>query len=53
VTIRRLLAFAAAAYVGRWFLRGLASRAGHRWIPPGPPPRESLRPPGWMPGTFG
>ena len=35
-----------------WFARELASRIGHRVLPPGPPPRESARPPGWMPGSF-
>jgi hypothetical protein len=50
--VRRLILLAAVAWVGRWLLRELACRAGHKLLPPGPPPRESVRPPGWMPGTF-
>src|SRR5262249_27824244 len=52
VPVRRILLFFAVVYTTRWFLRKLASYAGNRWLPPGPPPRESVRPPGWMPGTF-
>jgi hypothetical protein len=51
--VRRKVAwFAAALWVGRWLALELASYAGHRLLPPGPPPRESDRPPGWMPGPF-
>ena len=52
MTVKRVLLLFAVVYSARWLLRQLASRAGHSWLPPGPPPRESVRPPGWMPGSF-
>jgi len=52
LSARRVVALAAAAWVGRWLALELASLAGHKLLPPGPPPRESPRPPGWMPGAF-
>ncbi len=40
--------------VGTWLLRWaaqeLAAYAGRHWQRPGPPPRDSGRRPGWMPG---
>jgi hypothetical protein len=52
LTARRVVVLAAAAWVGRWLALELASLAGHKLLPPGPPPGESPRPPGWMPGPF-
>ena len=49
---RRAVALLAAAWVGRWLALELASFAGRKLLPPGPPPREFSRPPGWMPGPF-
>jgi len=43
---------ATTIWVGRWALLELASLAGRRWLPPGPPPIESPRQPGRMPGPF-
>ena len=39
-------------WVLRWLARELASLAGHRLLPKGPPPAASPRAPGWMPGPF-
>jgi len=47
-----VLTLAAAAWVARWLVLELASLAGRRLLPPGPPPRDSPRPPGWMPGPL-
>jgi hypothetical protein len=52
LSVRRVLALAAAAWVARWLALELAAFAGHKLLPPGPPPRQSPRPPGWMPGPF-
>jgi len=51
---RRALALAAAAWVARWLALELASLAGHKLLRPrpGPPPLDSPRAPGWMPGPF-
>jgi hypothetical protein len=46
--MRRLAAVALAVWVGRWLAMELASYAGHRLLPPGPPPKDSPRRPGWM-----
>src|ERR671929_167108 len=47
----RLLALchAMAVWLGRWAAMEVASYLGHRVLPPGPPPNEGLRRPGWMP----
>ena len=50
--VRKLVYVAALAYVARWAARELASYAGRRWLQPGPPPLESKRQPGLMPGPF-
>jgi hypothetical protein len=50
---RRLLFLFLVLWLGRWFARELASRIGHQLLAPGPPPIDSPRPPGWMPGSFG
>jgi hypothetical protein len=46
---RRLVYLALAFWIGRWLAMELASFAGHRLLPPGPPPKDSPRRPGWMP----
>ena len=45
---RRLVQVALALWLGRWLAMELASQAGRR-LPPGPPPRDSRRRPGWIP----
>src|SRR5437588_3952678 len=41
LSARRVLTPAAAAWVARWLVLELASLAGRRLLPPGPPPRRS------------
>jgi len=36
-------------WIGRWLAMELASYAGRRLLPPGPPPKQSARRPGRMP----
>jgi hypothetical protein len=48
--LRWLFRIAVAGWLGRWLAYELAAHAGRRWLPPGPPPVESARAPGWMPG---
>jgi hypothetical protein len=50
--VRRLLVLAFGLWVARWLARELASFAGHRLVPPGPPPVASARQPGRMPGPL-
>ena len=50
--IRKLLVLGLAFWILRWIALELAARAGNRWLERGPPPIESDRAPGWMPGTF-
>ena len=52
MTLRRAALLVLAALTARWLAMELAAYAGHRILPPGPPPRESVRPPGHMPGPF-
>jgi hypothetical protein len=52
VTLRRLALLALGLWVVRWLALELASYAGHKLLPLGPPPVDSPRPPGWMPGPF-
>jgi hypothetical protein len=52
VSLRRLLAIAFGLVVVRWAALELASFAGHRLVEPGPPPVESARQPGRMPGPL-
>jgi hypothetical protein len=47
--IRRLVYLALGLWVARWAAMELASFAGHRLLPPGPPPKDSTRRPGLMP----
>lgn len=51
MTLRRLALLALGAWIARWAAAEIASLLGHR-LPPGPPPKDSPRPPGWMPGPF-
>jgi hypothetical protein len=34
----------------RWAAEELAAYSGRHWQRPGPPPRDSARRPGWLPG---
>ena len=47
--LRQLVYLVLAGWVGRWLAMELASYVGHRILPPGPPPKDSERRPGWMP----
>jgi hypothetical protein len=48
--MRRLLRFAALAWLARWVAGEIAAYLGRRPRAPGPPPVDSPHPPGWMPG---
>jgi hypothetical protein len=37
-------------WLARWAARELVAYSGRHWQRPGPPPRESPRRPGWLPG---
>jgi hypothetical protein len=50
--LRRLALVALALWIVRWAALHLAAYAGHRLLPPGPPPKDASRAPGWMPGPF-
>jgi hypothetical protein len=50
--VRRILVAAAALWVARWAAMEVASYVGNRLLPEGPPPKDSPRKPGWMPGPF-
>ena len=52
VTFRRAILLVVGLLTLRWLAMELAAYAGHRLLPPGPPPRDSERPPGHMPGPF-
>ena len=52
VTLRRLLAVAAAIWVGRWAALQVAAYTGYRWPRRGNRPVDPSRRPGWMPGPF-
>jgi hypothetical protein len=45
-----LVKLALGFWVLRWAAQELAAYAGRHWQRPGPPPRESARRPGWLPG---
>jgi len=47
--VRRLAYLALGLWLGRWAAMELASYAGRRLLPPGPPPKNSSRRPGLMP----
>ena len=48
--MKRLFKLAVAFWLLRWAAGELAAYAGRHWQLHGPPPRESPRKPGWMPG---
>ena len=50
--MKRLLVVAALAWLVRWAAIQLAAYAGRHWLPPSPPPKDSPRQPGRMPGPF-
>jgi len=47
--VKRLLKLGFVIWVLRWAVQELVAYAGRHWQSPGRPPRESPRPPGWMP----
>jgi hypothetical protein len=47
--VRRLAYVALGLWFARWAAMELASYAGHRLLPKGPPPKDSPRQPGLMP----
>lgn len=49
---RLLIGLALAAWIGRWVLLEAAMLLGKRYGRPAPDPKDSARPPGWMPGPF-
>jgi hypothetical protein len=50
VRVANLVKLGFGVWILRWAAQELAAHAGRRWQQPGPPPRDSLRRPGWMPG---
>jgi hypothetical protein len=50
--VRRVLVAAGLVWLGRWAAIQLAAYAGRHWLPVGPPPKDSPRQPGRMPGPF-
>ncbi len=49
VRVANLVKLAAALWLLRWAAREVAAHTANR-LPPGPPPLDSERRPGWMPG---
>jgi hypothetical protein len=45
-----LVKVAVAVWLLRWAAREFVAYSGRHWEQPGPPPRDSERRPGWMPG---
>jgi hypothetical protein len=50
--VRRLVPIVLGLVFARWLALVLASYAGHRLLGPGPPPVDSQRQPGRMPGPL-
>jgi hypothetical protein len=50
VGVRRLLWILVGLWLARWAAGEVAAYAGRHWRKHGPPPIESPRAPGWMPG---
>ena len=48
--LAHLVKLVVAVWILRWAAEELVAYSGRRWQEPGPPPRDSARPPGWMPG---
>jgi hypothetical protein len=53
MSLRRVVYLALGVWIGRWAALELASYAGHRLLPLGPPPKDSARRPGWGPASRG
>jgi hypothetical protein len=51
VRIANLVKLGVALWLVRWAAEELAAYAGRHWQRPGPPPIESERRPGWVPGS--
>ena len=50
--MRRLLLAGLAVWILRWAAIQVAAYAGRHWLPPSPPPKDSPRQPGRIPGPF-
>jgi hypothetical protein len=50
VRLANLVKLLVLAWLLRWAAQELVSYSGRHWQKPGPPPRDSERAPGWMPG---
>ena len=48
--LTNLVKLAVAVWILRWAAEELAAYSGRHWQVPGPPPRDSPRAPGWLPG---
>jgi hypothetical protein len=48
--LAKLVTLGVAAWFLRWAAEEVAAYSGRNWQPPGSPPRESVRKPGWLPG---
>jgi hypothetical protein len=48
--VKRVVYIGVTLWLLRWATRELVAYSGRHWQQPGPPPRDSERPPGWMPG---
>jgi hypothetical protein len=50
VRVANLVKLALAFWLLRWAAQELVAYSGRHWQRQGPPPRDSARRPGWMPG---
>jgi hypothetical protein len=50
VRLANLVKLGVAVWIVRWAAEELVAYSGRHWQAPGPPPRDSPAPPGWMPG---
>ena len=48
--LANLVKLGVAVWIVRWAAEELVAYSGRNWQAPGLPPRDSSRPPGWMPG---
>ena len=48
--LANLVKLGLAVWILRWAAEELVAYSGRHWQKPGPPPLESERAPGWMPG---
>lgn len=50
VRLAHLVKLGVAVWILRWAAEELVAYSGRHWQAPGPPPRDSPRAPGWLPG---